>query len=337
MKQQLANNIAIASSSCGSFENQIICRPVNVMTSVSANNSINTDADQIKCNIMTGNDWLKQADVAMLSNCNNSNQSNKSMSGTQVSAINNNHHNIAAHQIAIQVICQDGTSLVLPVSAAPRLSTALSSTSNQQQQLQAVLTNGVKSGVSLQQRHPNQILPLISVSNILAQQQSGNNALNTDASVSISEQQSSNQTANNTTQTTGLAASSPTLAALLDAGSSRTNNSDSNSAASNNLMRKFVGGNVDLKRGEFNLHPGTQIGLTNNGSLVTICATNNCSTTNHAINSNLKHSHGTQCIGDKRIKLENATEAGVNTQHWYRLLDSSSQRIRSYLNCWTQL
>lgn len=173
LQQQLSNNVAIVSSGRVSFNNQVLCRPVNLMKTLSVSNG-SVSEEQAKSGATSGNDWLKSSDTAALSSCMSSNQSNQTMDGAVISALNNNH-TIGAHQIAIQVICQDGTSLVLSVSAASGLNAGLGSTSNQQ--LQAI-----------------------------------NNQIGDDNGLTISDSQLSSQTSGGSIQTTGIAASSHTLA-----------------------------------------------------------------------------------------------------------------------------
>lgn len=294
-----------------------------------------TNRAQIKCNIVSSNEisrWSNSNQQAYNncsgdgagSNGNNNNNNNKNNSNN---SNNNNNGSLAAnsglgtHQIAIQVICQDGTSLVLPVSSATTLN-GLSLAPQNHQQLQAILGSG--NVISNQQ--PRNVLPLVSVANIVAQQQSTLNESNGTTNTSSGLLgPNSGTTTNNATQTSGLAASSPTLAALLDAGSARTNNSglsfnsnnsacdtnnsSSQSIVSSNLLRKLIGGNqtnMELKRGEISLQPGTQVGLTNNGALVTVCTATGSSLNGSAINLNNKTGPSTCAAGaEKRIKLEN--------------------------------
>lgn len=321
IQQQLQGATVVSTSA---LSNQLLCRSQAVVASAGS---------QQKCNVVSSNEAPKGSEAAVMPNWSlqavNTNCSNN---GNTISSFANNQ-TIGAHQIAIQVICQDGTSLVLPVSSAAGLNTAMS-LSSQQQHLQAVLTNNTANNATntngnlSQQRNANQILPLVSVSNIVAQQQQIATIASEGSSNGSSNSSNYSQRTSTSPQISGLAASSPTLAALLDAGPSRATNLINSDISitkipgqellSGNFLRKLVGGNsatAEIKRGELSLQPGTQIGLTSNGSLVTVCTANSnrpspgSTAKNVNVNLNLTNSGSSE----KRIKLENAEIGGLQT------------------------
>lgn len=281
---------------------------------------------QLKGIQMSSNELLKSAHnenvmstwTLQPANLNNNNQN----AGNNNSNNNNNQQQtatIGAHQIAIQVICQDGTSLVLPVSSAAGLNAAVSLTS-QHQQLQAVLANNAAIAAHQQRNNNNNgspqsanIIPLMSVSNIVAQQQTGSIESSPTTSSNLATSSGSGHASS------GLAASSPTLAALLDAGSSNRSVGDINGSSgaqsfvSNNLLRKLVSGvgnnsaqRIQIKRGDVTNQLGTtDVTFTtiNGGSLV-ISSPATASTVSQQPDS---AEHKIQATGGsgKRIKLEN--------------------------------
>ena len=293
-QQQQHVNGSIITPTGATFNNQILCRPQTIKA---------TTGGQLK-GIMSNNELLKSGESASCSSQsnghNNSGTANTTMSSGQA---------IGAHQIAIQVICQDGTSLVLPVSSPATLNAAVTLT-NQHQQLQAALASNAN-----HHRNSNSILPLMSVTNMVAQQQVNTNIENGMMA------NSSNQSAG--CQMSGLAASSPTLAALLDAGSSRSSNNDlsnsnfsSQNFVSTNLLRKLVSGNpAELKRGN---DPSAQQGSNlNNYNLTSNVGNSSNSGQSQSIkNVNFSVSN----LPEKRIKLE-SNDCG-NIQATLTLIDT---------------
>lgn len=300
--QQQQTNGPVITTSGATFTNQFLCRPQTVVA---------TSGGQLK-GIVSNNELIKSGET-ILSNWSLQTNGGINQTGGISNANGQSGQAIGAHQIAIQVICQDGTSLVLPVSSAAGLNAAVS-LSSQHQQLQAVLANNAN-----QQRGANQLLPLMSVSNIVAQQQASNNESQSSALIASIQNSTS-------TQTSGLAASSPTLAALLDAGTNRNNNDLNGTSLSNqnfvstNLLRKLVSGNTgDLKRGELTLQQGSTLSLSNCGPLVTVCSANNTANTSQSTNKNLNGSG----LSEKRIKLE-SSETCNNVQTTFTLIDPQS-------------
>lgn len=283
--QQQSSSGTVITTTGATYSNQILCRTQSVVPG----------NGQLK-GVVSNSELLKGVDNWTLQT---GNATSGGLSGASGIA---GGQPIGTHQIAIQVICQDGTSLVLPVSSTAGLNAAVSLTSPHPQ-LQAILASN-------QQRNPNQILPLMSTPNLNCQQQQTNS---TDARPN----QFTNKTSQGATtvQTSGLAASSPTLAALLDAGSGRSNteyassNLNGQNFSSTNLLRKLVtGGTNDLKKGEPTLQP-TTVSLANCGSLVTVRTQSNATmaqgvkSANSSVNVN----------GEKRIKLENVEVSNVLT------------------------
>lgn len=259
--------------------NHIFCRPQVVGTG-STLKSLITDH---KGDVPLSSGWSLQATNSSANN-----------NGTS----NNGQQTLGAHHIAIQVICQDGTSLVLPVSSSAALNNSISLGSGQPQ-LQAVLTSASNN----QQRTTNQLLPLMSVSNLTSQQLQVSKKSSDGKTNGIGNgKNNSNSTSSTSSQSCcGLAASSPTLAALLDAGSNCNNGElTSQNLVTTNLLRKLVtGGSAELRKGEMNLPQGSTINLAN-GSIVTVCTPKSNSKGQTA---NLSGTIATR-TGDKRIKLE---------------------------------
>lgn len=259
------------------YSNQILCRTQNVTTN-----------GQLK-SVITNNELLKSVDNWSLTQSNNGNQNGVSGNSTMT-----NCQPIGTHQIAIQVICQDGTSLVLPVTSTASLNAAVSLTSPHPQ-LQAILASNANN----QQRNANQLVPLMSTANLNSQERAETRP----------NSSSSQSTQSSNVQVSGLAANSPTLAALLDAGSIR-NNVDYNSPiasgqsfASTNLLRKLVsGGCNESKKGDFTFQPSSTVSLANCGPLVTVRTQN---TTNSPQTNNInKSNNNPDTNADKRIKIE---------------------------------
>ena len=191
--------------------------------------------------------------MAMGQNSGNNNDNQCNLNGGDSKSIANQANNtsgttIGAHQIAIQVICQDGTSLVLPVSSATNLNAAVSLSTQGQAQLQAILTNpNCNASLNCQQHQhratgTQQIFPVVTMINNQSNLTSAVNQTN------IASSKVSSPSGLNSTSTSGLAASSPTLAALLDAGSNRNLNLSTTTGSDiqgqnsipGNLLRKFV-------------------------------------------------------------------------------------------------
>lgn len=312
------------------YSSQIVCRPQAIVASSSASGQPMKNImsnSELKLGETVLSNWSLQAvnNGASITGNNSTNVNNTNQIG-----ISANGQTIGAHQIAIQVICQDGTSLVLPVSSATGLNAAVSLTS-QHQQLQAVLANNaVVATTNNQQRGSsnNQILPLVSVSNIVSQQQVVTNSnLNQDQSTGIGNANQS--TSNSASQPTGLAASSPTLAALLDAGSTKNNNSNNigtnNSNAgtndlngntglacqgfvSTNLLRKLVNGSQQNDSRQQNHQSNLP------SAVVTVCTTPTPNTNTSSATSNLTSTQQPLTKGsspEKRIKLEGGIEGSV--------------------------
>lgn len=304
--QQSGSGTVITTSGATFASNQILCRPQTVMASTGTNGNqlkgVMSNSELLKSGETILSNWSVQANNNSGNNNSNNNNSNGGNNNNNNNATNNTQ-TIGAHQIAIQVICQDGTSLVLPVSSAAGLSAAVSLTS-QHQQLQAVLANQQQ-----QQRNQTtnqQVLPLMSVSNIVAQQQMATNSVENGTTNSNSSS-STSQTSAGTQTTSGLAASSPTLAALLDAGSNTRINNDVNNGnftgqnfVSTNLLRKLVSAhpNEQLKRGESGLQG---LSLTNCGSLMTVSASNGKVNSSQSNKNNASDS----ATGEKRLKFDN--------------------------------
>lgn len=284
-------NGAVLNTTGPAYSNQILCRTQNVVPSSNS---------QTKGPLTNGE--FKGVDTWSLQTS-NGNNSNVVAGSSNIGA----GQPIGTHQIAIQVICQDGTSLVLPVSSSASLNAAVSLTSPHPQ-LQAILANN-NTNSGQQRNATNQILPLMSVSNLISQNQTSNSDSRTNTSAATVQV---NQ-AGCTTQISGLAASSPTLAALLDAGTNRNNSSDytsgcnanggsSNNHNSNNLLRKLVtGGSTEIKR-ELTIQPVSTVNMTNCRTSV-IVRQQNDTTLNQTTKTGLNSSANGNI--EKRIKLEN--------------------------------
>lgn len=347
--------LAPTSSSATFAANQIFCR--------SQSGAI-IGSGQLK-GLVSGNELLKAAHNENLlstwtlqpANSSNSNTSSSGFNANQNSAnCNAPQAPIGTHQIAIQVICQDGTSLVLPVTSAAGLNAAVSLTS-QHQQLQAVLANNAAIAVNQQrnngsaQNQSTNILPLVSVSNIVAQQQhhqqssaiessptTSSSLSSTFASSSTNPATTSNGSASHTSS--GLAASSPTLAALLDAGTSNrtVNDITAQSIVSNNLLRKLVSGThgsqrLHIKRGDAG-QPGQANDVTfatlNGGSLVISTSTAASESVAATTSTKQKNQTASTSRSEKRAKLENNNGA-VNVQATFTLVDPQGLIITSDL------
>lgn len=326
------NSSSAGGSNGNSYPSQIVCRPQTVVATTTTSNgrlkSIMSNSD-LKGGDTVLSSWPLQA-VSAGNNSNGSGHNISSVNNTNQIGISANGQTIGAHQIAIQVICQDGTSLVLPVSSPAGLNAAVSLTS-QHQQLQAVLATTAAN----QQRNPNsQLLPLVSVSNLVAQHQvvgQNQEQLAQGSSNSSGNTSSSLNTSSSAGHPVGLAASSPTLAALLDAGSVRNSSNNNNNGNSNdlstsangappsqsfvstNLLRKLVGGNqTDSKQ---------QLNLSATSSMLTVCApptsnTNNSTVVHDSVQYSVKGNP------EKRVKLEGAAESGsINKTTTFTMID----------------
>lgn len=325
--QQHQQNSGAATVLTGTSGNQILCRPGQsaiLTTTANPSNATSVANGSLK-GILSNNELLKGGETVLTNwsiqtNNNQNNATNNNNNSNNNANSNIQQTSIGAHQIAIQVICQDGTSLVLPVSSAAGLNAAVSLTS-QHQQLQAVLANNAN-----QQRNGNQLL--MSVQNIVNNQQINSNNNNSD-STSVTQSalsQSTNCTITNggNPPTSGLAASSPTLAALLDASSNRSHdlNNNINFASQNfvstNLLRKLVTGAGTVLEAK-------QQDSTNCNPLVTVCTpSNNASNLNSSCNKNVTITTANKS-GDKRIKLENVgiiNNSNSNNLQTFTLIDS---------------